>query len=162
MEAVNGMADETTVSEETIQDDLNKLVGTALGLAQEQLEQHGAFLPVALVVAADGEVQLVAVGPGEDPDSADGVEPELDADAMIADLYEVLRQQRAGNRAAAVVCDIHLPDENSDAIHVVAEHSGGVSIAAVQPYTPPAEAEAEAGFTFADPIWEPGEKLVWS
>ncbi|WP_427016344.1 hypothetical protein ACQCSX_16510 [Pseudarthrobacter sp. P1] len=152
-------APQTELTEELIQEDLNKLVGTALALAQEQLEEHGAFLPVALVVAEDGEVRLVAVGPSADPsaDNVDGGDPELDADEMIADLYEILRQQRGSNRAAAVVCDIHLPDESTDAIHVVAEHSAGVSIAAVQSYTP----SEDGAWTFADPIWEPGEKLVW-
>ena len=136
-----------------VQDDLNKLIGTALGVAGDQLEEQGAFMPLALVVSNDGEISLVAVA----PTSMDGeAEVELDADAMIDDLYEALAQQRDANRAAAVVCDIHLPDDATDAIHVVAEHRSGVSVAAVRPYAQKAD-----GFTFSEAFLEPGEKLIW-
>ncbi len=136
-----------------VQDDLNKLIGTALGVAGEQLEEHGAFLPVALVLTHDDELSLVAVS----PTTVDGgEEEELDADQMVADLFAALTQQREQNRAAAIVCDIHLPDDVTDAIHVMAEHSTGVSVSAVRPYR-----QAPTGWEFGNPFLEAGEIAIW-
>lgn len=111
--------------------DLENLLGTGIGAAQEQLERNGGFLPFALVVENDGEVRLMAVTPADAGEGSDG---DFDADAMIGDLTELLRQNRAGFRAAAIVCDILLVDEESDAIHVAAEHRDGHVFAAVLPY----------------------------
>ncbi|WP_341395419.1 hypothetical protein [Arthrobacter sp. G119Y2] len=132
-----------------VQEDLNSLLGTALGVAQEQLEAQGAFLPAALVVQNDGELRMIAVAPEESDE-------DLDADAMIDDIYQVLTEQKADNRAAAVFSDIHLPDEATDAIHVVAEHSEGVCISAIQTYS-----ETDGSWTFNEPQWESGDRLVW-
>jgi len=144
---------EQAAADQLVQDDLNKLIGTALGVAGDQIQAHGAFLPVALVVSNDGNISLVAVS----PNTVEGEEEsELDADTMIADLYEALTQQKGQNRAAAVVCDIHLPDDATDAIHVMAEHSNGVSVSAVRPYR-----QAPEGWDFAEPFLEPGEIQIW-
>ncbi|MGP9503864.1 hypothetical protein ACT3TS_16830 [Specibacter sp. AOP5-B1-6] len=144
---------EQTGADALVQDDLNKLIGTALGVAGEQLEAHGAFLPVGLVLTHDGELSLVAVA----PNTVEGeVEAELDADQMIADLFEALAQQRDQNRAAAVVCDIHLPDDVTDAIHVMAEHSTGVCVSAVRPYR-----QEPTGWEFGNPFLEAGEMAIW-
>lgn len=140
------------MEEELVREDLNKLLGTALGIAQEQLQTHGAFVPVGLVVDLEGEISLVAVAPNEAEDPT----AELDADAMITDLFAALTEQKAQNRAAAVVCDIYLPEETTDAVHVMAEHSTGVGISAVQPY------KNDAGtWTFAEPFLEAGEVQIW-
>lgn len=133
-----------------VQEDLNSLLGTALGVAQEQLEAQGAFLPAALVVQNDGELRMIAVAPEESDE-------DLDADAMIDDIYQVLTEQKGDNRAAAVFSDIHLPDEATDAIHVVAEHSEGVCISAIQTYS-----EVDGEWTFSEPQWESGDQLIWN
>ena len=133
-----------------VQEDLNSLLGTALGVAQEQLEAQGAFLPAALVVQNDGELRMIAVAPEESDE-------DLDADAMIDDIYQVLTEQKGDNRAAAVFSDIHLPDEATDAIHVVAEHSEGVCISAIQTYS-----EVDGAWTFSEPQWESGDQLIWN
>ena len=128
--------------------DLENLLGTGVGAAQEQLERNGGFLPFALVVENNGEVRLVAVTPA---DAAEGADADFDADAMIGDLHELLRQNRNDFRAAAVVCDITLPEEDTDAIHVAAEHRDGSVFAAVLPYTAnPATHELEFGQLAAD------------
>jgi hypothetical protein len=151
---LSDLPDRTVLSDETVQADLNSLIGTGLGLAQEQLQSHGSFLPIALVVTDDGEIQMVAVAPAE----ADGSDEEqLDADAMIADLYEVLRQQKDAHRAAAVVCDVHLPDDATDAVHVVGEHRAGVVASAIAPY-----AESAGSWAFSDPIWDAGRPQIWA
>jgi hypothetical protein len=110
---------------------LENLLGTGIGAAQEQLQRNGGFLPFALVVENDGEVRLMAVTPADAEEGSDG---DFNADSMISDLTEVLRQNRAEFRAAAVVCDILLVEEESDAIHVAAEHRDGTVFAAVLPY----------------------------
>lgn len=93
---------------------------------------------------------MVAVSPEESDE-------DLDAEAMIDDLYTVLRDQKDQNRAVAVFSDITLPDEGTDAIHVVAEHSEGVCISAIQTYS-----QEDGAWTFNDPIWESGEPIVWA
>lgn len=152
--------------DDATRDDLNKLLGTALGMAQEQLAAHGAFLPAGLAVGDDGEIRMISVVPEEGALETDIAQAaDLDADALIADLYEVLRQQKDVHRAAAVICDIHLPEEGTDAIHVVTEHRSGISVAAVQAYTPPDSAAAnvtgQAGWTFSEPVWEAEEMRIW-
>lgn len=135
--------------------DLENLLGTGMGSAQEQLERNGGFLPFALVVENDGEVRLVAVTPADAAADSDG---DFDADAMISDLTELLRQHRDEFRAAAIVCDITLLDEDSDAIHVATEHQDGSVFAAVLPYAPnPETNELEFGELSADT----NEPAVW-
>jgi hypothetical protein len=135
--------------------DLENLMGTGLGAAQEQLQRNGGFLPFALVVENDGEVRLMAVTPADAEAGSDG---DFDADAMISDLTELLRQHRADFRAAAVVCDITLVEEDSDAIHVAAEHRDGSVFAAVLPYAAnPASGELDFGQLAADT----NEPAIW-
>lgn len=112
--------------------DLENLLGTGVSAAQEQLQRNGGFLPFALTVQNDGEVRLVAVSPA---DAAEDSDADFDADAMISDLHALLRQNRDDFRAAAIVCDILLVEEDSDAIHVAAEHRDGSVFAAVLPYS---------------------------
>ncbi len=135
--------------------DLENLLGTGVGAAQEQLERNGGFLPFALVVENDGEVRLVAVTPA---DAAGDSDADFDADGMINDLTELLRQHRDEFRAAAIVCDITLLEEDSDAIHVAAEHQDGSVFAAVLPYAArPDSSELEFGELAADT----NEPAVW-
>jgi hypothetical protein len=135
--------------------DLENLLGTGIGAAQEQLQRNGGFLPFALVVENDGEVRLMAVTPA---DAKEGSDADFDADSMISDLTEVLRQNRADFRAAAIVCDILLVEEESDAIHVAAEHRDGSVFAAVLPYNPNTDSrEWEFGQLAADT----NEPAIW-
>lgn len=144
----------TSVPESTATD-LENLLGTGMGAAQEQLERNGGFLPFALVVENDGEVRLVAVSPADaDPGSDD----EFDADEMIGDLTELLRQNREDFRAAAIVCDITLVEEGSDAIHVATEHRDGAVFAAVLPY---AANQATREWDFGELAADTNEPAIW-
>ena len=135
--------------------DLENLLGTGVGAAQEQLQRNGGFLPFALVVENDGEVRLVAVSPA---DAEENSGADFDADVMISDLTAALRQNRDDFRATAIVCDILLVEEDSDAIHVAAEHRGGSVFAAVLPYTANAQTrEWEFGQLAADT----NEPSIW-
>jgi hypothetical protein len=135
--------------------DLENLLGTGVGAAQEQLQRNGGFLPFALVVEDDGEVRLVAVSPADAEEGSDG---EFDADAMINDLTELLRQNRADFRATAIVSDIMLIEEESDAIHVAAEHRDGSVFAAVLPY---AANVAAHSWEFGQLAADTNEPSIW-
>ncbi|GAB4100908.1 hypothetical protein [Sinomonas halotolerans] len=122
--------------------DLREVLGTALGLAQEHLEQNGGFLPFGVTLAHDGELRLVMVAPPEA-----GAGGDIDADAMMADVLELLRQNRADCRAVAFASDVHLPEHGAggaDGIHAAAEHAAGGVMAAVVPY-----GKTDAGFAFS-------------
>lgn len=126
---------------DTQQAQLREVLGTALGLAQEHLEQNGGFLPFGVTMDHDGELRLVMVTAPEA-----GASGEFDASAMLADVLELLRQGRDGYRAVAFVSDVHLPEhlsatgsKGSDGIHGAAEHAGGGVMAAVVPYELTAE-----------------------
>ncbi|MEE1622055.1 hypothetical protein ACQ3I4_11720 [Zafaria sp. Z1313] len=140
---------------------LNRVLGTALGVAREQLEANGVFLPFAVALeaaqdGAEGELRLLAVQPPADDDDP---EVDIDAEAMMGDLVELLGQQREGFTAIALVSDVTLLEEDRDAVHANAEHSEGGAVAVVQAYTPPA---AEGGeWAFAEPAAEAGELLIW-
>ena len=135
--------------------DLENLLGTGVSAAQEQLQRNGGFLPFALTVQNDGEVRLVAVSPA---DAAEGSDGDFDADAMISDLTALLRQNREDFRAAAVVCDILLVEEDSDAIHVAAEHRDGSVFAAVLPYAANAGTQT---WEFGELAADASEPAIW-
>lgn len=107
------------------QNDLDSLVGAVLGFAQQQLAAHGEFFPFAAAVNADGTTEMVAPDlHDEHPRSADVI------DACVAALVS----QRDSIRAGAIVADIRLPDQSSDAIRVDLEHAEGHALTVVLPY----------------------------
>ena len=140
--------------------ELNRTLGTALGVAREQLEANGVFLPFGIGLepgegGTAGELRLLAVQP---PENEEDPEADLDAEAMMADLVELLRQQRDSFTAVALVSDVTLVEEGRDAVHANAEHSEGGAVAIVAAYTPPADG---GEWEFEEPAVEPGEFLIW-
>ena len=77
---------------------------------------------------------------------------------MISDLTELLRQNREDFRAAAIVCDITLVEEGSDAIHVATEHRDGAVFAAVLPY---AANTATREWDFGELAADTNEPAIW-
>ena len=140
---------------DSVPDSTATVLGTGVSAAQEQLQRNGGFLPFALTVQNDGEVRLVAVSPA---DAADDPDADFDADAMISDLHTLLRQNRDDFRAAAIVCDILLVEEDSDAIHVAAEHRDGSVFAAVLPY---AANTATRTWEFGELGADTNEPAIW-
>jgi len=144
-------------------DELNRLLGTSLGIAREQLEAHGVFLPFAVGLTAaeddEGEMRLLAVQPAED---AEDPEADIDADAMMDDLVSLLSEQKDDFRAVAMVSDVTLLENGSDAIHAAAEHNLGGAVAVIQAYTAPSPEEAEPVWAFAEPATEASELKVWA
>lgn len=105
------------------QDDLDGLLGPALGFAQEQLTAHGGFYPYAVVVDDDGQQRMVAADTDHDqPASGE----------LITTLIATLSEQRDRLRAAAIVADVRVPER--DAIRVTLEHSERVALTVLLPY----------------------------
>jgi hypothetical protein len=143
--------------------ELHDVLGTALGMAQEHLEQNGGFLPFGVTLSDDGELRLVLVTPPE-PDAGQGAEGEgdefegvYDAEAMLDDLVELLRQGREDIRALAIASDVTLPEHGSDGIHAAAEHRTGGLMAAVLPYEMTA-----TGYVYGDVEPDGHEALVFT
>lgn len=131
--------------------ELRETLGTALGTAQEHLQQNGGFFPFGVTLSNDDELRIVMIAPG-DPDE----NGEVDAGQMLTDIHELLRQGRDDFKAVAVVSDVSLPDHGSDGIHGAAEHRNGEVRAAIIPYTP-------TGDDFAFSAMEPDthEPSIW-
>ncbi|MGP4995226.1 hypothetical protein [Glutamicibacter ardleyensis] len=147
--------------DESVKDALNKVLGTALGVAREQLEEQGVFLPFAIALEpkeADGEpeLRLIAVPPTDNPEDPDA---DIDTEAMAADLVQVLNEQGTHFEAIAIASDVLLEVDDRDAIHVVAEHKVGAALAIVQPYSMPAEPGGD--WTFEEPSAESAES-IWA
>ena len=146
---------------EAAHQDLNKVLGTALGVAREQLETNGVFLPFAIGLEpdgdAEGELRLLAVQPDENEEDP---EADVDAEVMMDDLVTLLIGQRENFVAVALVSDVTLLQEESDAVHALAELSLGGAVAIIQPYSSPA---AEGGeWTFEEPAPEAADLRIWA
>lgn len=147
--------------DEGVKDALNKVLGTALGVAREQLEEQGVFLPFAIGLEPkegeeEPELRLVAVPPTDDPEDP---EADIDTEAMAADLVQVLNQQGTHFVAIAIASDVLLQENDQDAIHIVAEHRVGATLAIVQPYAMPSEPGGD--WTFEEPSAESAE-AIWA
>jgi hypothetical protein len=110
------------------QNDLDGLLEPALSFAQQQLDKHGEFFPYAVVVRADGQPEMVAAR----PDAADDQPASGD---VIDACRTTLAERRDQLRAAAVVADVRLPDNGSDAIRVELEHTEGPALTVLLPYS---------------------------
>lgn len=119
------MASWRDTASQQAQDDLDNLLGPAIGFAQQQLDTRGEFYPYAAVVDNDGEQRMVATESGEDrPASVD----------LITMLIATLSEQRNHLRATAIVADVRVPESGSDAIRVTLEHSERVALTILLPY----------------------------
>ena len=107
------------------QNDLDGLLNAVLPFAEESLSKHGEFYPFGAAVSAGGQTSLLGGDPalGEKPNS----------DAVLGTLYEAVRSEAAGLRAAAFVADVRAG--GSDAVRVELEHAEGVSLVVLLPYT---------------------------
>jgi hypothetical protein len=107
------------------QSDLDALLNAALPFAQQMLAKHGEFFPYGVAMTRDGQIAMIAGYTGtEKPPSSE----------VLAVLYEGLRTKAEENRAAAVVADVRLRDEGTDAIQVEVEHHEGIALKLFLPY----------------------------
>jgi len=125
-------------------------VNTLLPFAQQQLDKHGAFFPFGAVVDHDGTVRLTAADNGREQPTA------LD---VLDGLHHVARSERVSIRAAAFVTDVHLPGKPGDAIRVDVEHTEGIAIAVLLPYS---KRRLGRGIDYAPLRAAPGERHTWT
>lgn len=119
------MASWRDAASQQAQDDLDGLLGPALGFAEQQLDKRGEFYPYAIVMDNDGQQRIITTDTGEEqPASAD----------LITALISALSEERNDLRAAAIVADVRVPEIGSDAVRVTLEHAEQVALSVLLPY----------------------------
>ena len=115
----------------TPQDEFDALLDAVFGFAREQIERHGEFFPFGAVIAADGELRMVATQMAKErPLSQD----------VIDDLYSVLTAEATSGaiRAAAVCADVLVAppgtQTKADALRADIEHIAGHPTQVFQTY----------------------------
>ena len=110
---------------EIAQSDLDGLLNAVLPFAQQQLDNHGEFLPFGAAVGTDGATRMLASHTGEEhPGSQDAL------DVLMAGV----KSERDSLRAVALVSDVRLTEPPGDAIRVELEHQEGPTMAILLPY----------------------------
>jgi hypothetical protein len=132
------------------QSDLDELSKAAWPFAEQMLAKHGEFFPYAVAMRANGQIAMIAGYTGtEKPPSAQ----------VLAQLYEGLRSGAEENRAAAVVADVRLKQEATDAIQVELEHREGIALKVFLPYR---KGRFGGGPVYGQIFAAEGERRIWS
>ena len=131
---------------------MNEACHTAMDLAVEQLEKHGALTPFAVVLRTAGDLRLVALG----PDVATGSGAE-DLDSLRGILRSGAAQElyRATAVATAVTVRRFDADEPKDALRFEVEHQRSRPVTVFLPYV-----RRDDGYRFEDSYVEPGESIL--
>ena len=137
---------------------LNELLNEAVAAAVELLTEQGEFDPFALALRTDGEVMHIgSEGAAEKSDDGDSLEP----DAVVASLRASLIEKKAELIAIAIVADVTLEDEDSQAttaaIAITMEHALEEPVSCFLPY----EIDEKSEVGLADLVGEPGERHVF-
>jgi hypothetical protein len=119
------MASWRTTASQLAQDDLDELLNAVLPFAIETLGRRGEMYPFGATLAKDGKTALAGAYLGE------GVHP--DSNDILALLRDGVTADKDALRAAAYVADVRV--EGGDAIRVELEHSEGVAITVLVPYS---------------------------
>ncbi|SDI90769.1 hypothetical protein SAMN05444157_0741 [Frankineae bacterium MT45] len=131
------------------QNDLDELLGPALGFAQEQLAKHGEFFPYAVVVRTDGQTEMDSARPDSNNDRPA-------SDEVIGACRITLAERRDQLRAAAIVADVRLP--SGDAVQVELEHTEGPALVVQLPYLKKRFGRA---ISYGELQVGPGTRHVW-
>ena len=132
--------------------EIEQLLKYLLPFAREKLNRDGEFYPYAAIVAADGELKLVAAAAGEEPDAGD----------LLLALHQELREQAAEGsiRASGIAADVTLTDpdsgETTDAVQVELDHAEAEPVDVYVPYE-----SAEGGIKFGDLVAAEGREPVF-
>lgn len=132
----------------------NALLDALLPFAEQMLNKHGEFFPLAAVVGADDSVALVA---GETSDES------LDPAGLLDFLLVVLRQQATNQdcKAAGACVDVKVLDPRSqqktDALHFIFEHRSGEALDVFFPY----QKRFLRGYQFDKPFAGAAERRVF-
>lgn len=132
------------------QSDLDALLGAALPFAKQMLAKHGEFFPYAVAMRRNGEIAMIAGYTGsEKPPSTE----------LLDILYLGLRSKAEENRGAAIVADVRLKGEGTDAIQVEVEHREGIALKVFVPYR---KKRFGRGLETGEMRGEAGERRIWS
>lgn len=135
---------------ETAQQDIDALANASLEHATELLDANDGFMPFAVTLNPDDELQVLEV---EVPDGVEATGEDI-LNSIVAGLAE----QRAGLRGAAVVSDVAIQEMATDAVQVMIEIAEGPSaIGVLLPYR-----IVENERTYEDPMAGPGEVAIWA
>ena len=132
------------------QNDLDQLLVMGIEFAQQQLSSRGEFAPYAAAVGVDGQLHAIAVLLDDDSSpSANNIEACVSA----------LVSQRDSIRAGAIVSDVRLAEEGSDAIRIELEHADGHAMSVFLPYM---KKRLRRGFEFGSLQAEPAGSRIWT
>lgn len=109
------------------QAELDRLLNSALRLAQSRLSEAAVFEPAVLVIADDARVLEL------EPDRT-GLGKHPEADALIENDVRHLRRVRTEVRCTAIVFSTRLAKERTDAVEVRLEHRDGASAVVLMPF----------------------------
>ncbi|HKV30606.1 MAG TPA: hypothetical protein VJT14_06280 [Candidatus Dormibacteraeota bacterium] len=124
-------------------------MNAALPFAQQMLAKHGEFFPYAVAMRRDRQIAMIAGYTGtEKPPSTE----------VIDILYDGLRSEAEENRGAAIVADVRLKGEGTDAIQVEVEHREGIALKVFLPYR---KKRFGGGLEVGQMRAEPGERRIW-
>jgi hypothetical protein len=135
-----------------LKDEIEQLLKYLLPFAREKLNRDGEFYPYAAIVAANGEIKLVAAAAGEEPDAGD----------LLLALHQELREQAAEGsiRASGIAADVTLTDpdsgETTDAVQVELDHAEAEPVDVYVPYE-----SVEDGIKFGDLVAAEGREPVF-
>jgi hypothetical protein len=128
---------------------MDALLNAALPFAKQQLAKHGEFFPYGVAMTRDGKISMIAGYTGsEKPPSTE----------VLDILYAGLGSNAEENRGAAVVADVRLKGEGTDAIQVEIEHREGVALKVFQPYR---KKRFGGGLETGQMRAEAGERRIW-
>ncbi|MEJ1229424.1 MAG: hypothetical protein WDM88_00470 [Galbitalea sp.] len=139
-----------TASEE-VGDDFDRLAEVSIGAARKFLDENGEFIPFPMAIKSDGELALIGL---EQPDTP----TTPDAEEVLAGIVTLFRERRNSIRALAIVADVQVPSEATDAIEVRLEHRDGVSITVLVPYQIDPLDDA---YLYEEPTVQEGDHLIW-
>lgn len=138
----------------TPRDEMNHLLRTAADLALEQIEEHGEFVPFAVVLAQGDELRLIALGDDELQD---------DGEKDLTKIRDILLGISKNEEfvATAIISDVRVRMEESgevtDAVRVEIEHAEDQPITVILPY----RLENSVVEQHIEPYTEPGERIVF-
>jgi hypothetical protein len=129
----------------------------AVEVAVELLAEHGEFDPFALALRTDGEVLHLGSDGGETPAEGESLDP----DAVVTSLRASLMERKDELVAIAIVSDVTLEDEDSQAttaaIAIAMEHVMEEPVSCFLPY----EIDEKNEVGLADLVGEPGKRHVF-
>jgi hypothetical protein len=127
---------------------MDNLYGAGIEQATIALSQRHSLYPFMVRIGLDGEISTAMMDPS----------PTNGADVAAAH-WEVLRMTSKDYRAVAIVLDVFVRAENTDAVSILSEHRDGLTLALTTPYV---RKGLRKKLVIGQTSVSPGEKNVWA